>query len=106
MMQYAVYITLPDGHIPLLGVSVDLDVRATLNPDKTPQGGIAWFNGSAHWARSPRDGACGPTRSRRWQGATGPWTRFISATSGCGSAAWTPCQVTVERLGADQPAGV
>jgi hypothetical protein len=33
MMQYAVYITLPDGHIPLLGVSVDLDVRANLNPD-------------------------------------------------------------------------
>jgi hypothetical protein len=67
-MQYAVYITLPDGHIPLLGVSVDLDVRANLNPDKTPQGGIGWFNGSAHWARSPGDGPCGPRRSRRWQG--------------------------------------
>jgi Heparinase II/III-like protein/Heparinase II/III N-terminus len=27
MMRYATYITLPNGHIPLLGASVDLDVR-------------------------------------------------------------------------------
>jgi Heparinase II/III-like protein/Heparinase II/III N-terminus len=32
MMQYAVYITLPNGHIPLLGASVDLDVRGN-RPD-------------------------------------------------------------------------
>jgi hypothetical protein len=32
MMQYATYITLPNGRIPLLGASVDLDIRGT-RPD-------------------------------------------------------------------------